>query len=150
MITTKQYNVLKANYDNYLKMAKNYLKENNTNVIPVEVSKQWGFDSNNENTSKIEVYEFVKNPPHKYFTYVNYNLFGKKWITTFMGDKLGRICYLGTPYKDNFGGTRQSIKVFGINGVKYYGTYYKSSGDYCHLIAYKQQDKKINLFMSKG
>jgi hypothetical protein len=66
--------------------------------------------------------------------------------TTFTGEILGKVdfgCEYQVPvntYPSNFMGresTRVSISVHGINGVEYYGTYFKSSGDYARIKARK-------------
>lgn len=87
----------------------------------------------NEQRSQIEVYEFVNNPPKKYFLYVNPE---KRIVTTWMGDILGNITFLGLPYKcPAFGwpSTRQNLTFRGINGKNYTGIFYKSSGDYARV-----------------
>jgi hypothetical protein len=100
-------------------------------------------DVTNEERSMLEVYNFCKEPPEKYFAYVAqrkepipgfpYEDFRKVGtITTFPGDTLG-YCQLGNKIHDNFGGYRYPIWVTGINGVKYFGYYYASSGDYCRI-----------------
>lgn len=109
-------------------------------------------EAKNRETSRKEVEEWLANPPSSYIAYVKEreNLGGmgvnrvspylRGDLITWMGDKLGAI-YGGLPYKDNMGATRVSIDVVGTNGVLYYGTYYKSSGDYARIRAYKNQAK---------
>ena len=103
-------------------------------------------DQQNRITSQCEVAEFKSNPPERYFAYVKEaDGICPAHITTWMGDLLG-TARLGTPYKVwGFGGnssTRQSIRVKAINGREYYGTYYRSSGDYCRLRVVKVKAKK--------
>ena len=83
----------------------------------------------NEERSAVEVYEFCTDPPDKYFLYINCT---KKEATTWTGDKLGTVAF-GCEFRDNFGGKRVPITVYAINGKKYHGTYYKSSGDYARI-----------------
>lgn len=89
---------------------------------------------NNEETSVIEVWEFLNNIPKKYFSYIDED---KQEMITWTGQKLGDVSF-GKEYRDNFGGRRVPISVKGINGKSYYGTYYKSSGNYCNIKLYKK------------
>jgi hypothetical protein len=82
--------------------------------------------------SLLEVYEFLNDPPERYFAYV-----GHSHITTWTGDILGSIVAMGVQFSSNFGDKRQSLRVKAINGKIYAGTYYKSAGDYCRLKAVK-------------
>lgn len=88
----------------------------------------------NDETSALEVFEFLRDKPDRYFAYVKISDASdlRGTITTWTGEKLGD-CYLGGTYRDNFGGKRRSISVQAINGCSYYGTYYSSAGDYCRL-----------------
>ncbi len=75
----------------------------------------------------------------KYFSYIKLPSIGNCGeMITWMGDILGRAVLWHT-WKSNFGDTRVSIDVWGINGIKYHGFYYKSAGDYCRITAYKDQ-----------
>ena len=85
--------------------------------------------------SKWEVRQFKRNKPSKYFLYICEKT---KTATTWTGEKLGRVDF-GVKYQDNFGGSRIPIDVFGINGIKYHGTYYQSAGDYARITAFKKQ-----------
>jgi hypothetical protein len=82
---------------------------------------------------KPEVFEFVTNPPDKYFLYINDT---NRTATTWTGEKLGNVGF-GCEYRDNFGGKRVPITVYAINSRTYHGTYYKSSGDYARIRAKK-------------
>jgi len=86
-------------------------------------------DVTNEERSALEVFEFVANPPDKYFLYINEK---DRTATTWTGEKLGAVSF-GREYRDNFGGRRIPINVHTINGKTYHGTYYKSSGDYARI-----------------
>jgi len=92
-------------------------------------------DVSNEERSALEVFEFVTNPPDKYFLYINEK---NRTATTWTGEKLGDVGF-GCEYRDNFGGKRVPITVYAINGRTYHGTYYKSSGDYARIRAKKGQ-----------
>lgn len=96
----------------------------------------------NEETSALELYEFVTFKPSALFAYVHLEKpsafdAGDRYITTWQGDRLGTITYIGYAYRSNFGDTRRSIKIRAINGLIYSGTYYESSGDYCRVRALK-------------
>jgi hypothetical protein len=93
----------------------------------------------NEERSSCEVYDFVTNPPDKYVLYINDE---RHEATTWTGEKLGHVTGLSqTPKRSNFGDLRIYIDVYGINGKKYHGVYYKSAGDYARIKMYKNQDK---------
>ena len=99
----------------------------------------------NEERSAIEVFQFCRDKLSIYFVYIappipNSSMVEKHYVhaTTWIGDYLGRV-YLGGEYTVHMprGGksVRQSITMHGINGVRYYGTYYKSSGNYARIYA---------------
>ena len=92
-------------------------------------------DVSNEEISSVEVWEFIHDPPDRYCLYINEK---KAKATTWTGEKLGQVIF-GREYRDNFGGVRVPIEVFGVNGVQYYGTYYKSAGNYARIKRYKHQ-----------
>jgi hypothetical protein len=97
----------------------------------------------NEERSKLEVYEFVHNPPDKYFLYINQE---KRLATTWTGDKLGEVTF-GREYSSPAFGAfsrRIPITVVAINGKVYHGTYYKSSGDYARIKAKKESKKTVD------
>ncbi len=86
----------------------------------------------NEERSFCEVYRFVHDPPDRYFLYVNE---GNRVVTTWVGHVLGQA-HFGRPYKaPGFGRfqVRVPVRVRGINGREYAGTYYKSTGDYARV-----------------
>ena len=92
-------------------------------------------DVTNEEQSAVEVYEFLRDKPGRYFLYINEK---KAKATTWTGEKLGKVVF-GREYRDNLGGVRVPIDVYAINGLRYYGTYYKSSGDYARIKRCKHQ-----------
>lgn len=83
----------------------------------------------NEERSALEIFEFLRDKPEKYFLYISRD---KGLATTWTGDELGRVTF-GRTYRDNFGGERVAITVHAISGDTYHGTYYKSSGDYARV-----------------
>jgi len=98
----------------------------------------------NEEYGAVEVYEWHNDPPDKYFAYVKVGCVYvdgvgtyEATVTTWMGDTIGHAG-LGCKYRSNFGDIRVPISVTGTNDKHYYGTYYKSAGDYCRLTAYKE------------
>ena len=92
--------------------------------IPADVPRV-----SNDEISALEVFEFIHDAPEKYFLYIREK---EGEAITWTGDKLGTVTF-GRPWRDNFGGTRVPIRVQGINGKRYAGTYYKSSGDYARV-----------------
>lgn len=95
----------------------------------------------NDERAAVEVYEFMRDRPSSYFAYVAVPNAARPWckrpmLITWTGVNLGDIT-LGNTWRDNFGGTRQAIRVRAINGLSYAGTWYKSSGDYARLRAVK-------------
>lgn len=120
----------------YDKSVRNWLTEHKTNGIPIEIASKMPYASevNNEIRSMIEVWEFIKNPPNKYFLYIDEK---EGTATTWTGSVLGKVTF-GTEYKCTFGDTRQPIWIKAINGRNYYGTYFKSSGNYARIRASKQ------------
>ena len=136
-----------AEYDNARMMhdtnnaaVKQYLADNKTNAIPCEVSKSFPYAEQVTNDIKtmIEVWEFMHDAPQKEFVYVSEE---NKAITTWTGAKLGSV-YFGYSYRTNFGDVRVPITVTGINGAKYYGTYFKRAGGYARIAPFKNQPGK--------
>ena len=107
-----------------------------------EIARIAGCDSpTNEERSALEVYDFVHSPPDKYFLYVD-DKTGK--ATTFTGDVLGSV-ERGRSYKSPAFGTpstRVPIKVYGINGVTYSGTYFSSAGSYARVKRVKSRSRR--------
>jgi hypothetical protein len=111
--------------------ANNTINKDGSSYMPTEEALKlpFGTEATNELRSKIEVWEFIHNVPSKYFLYIREK---ENEAVTWMGDFLG-TAYLGNEYRDNFGGKRQSVTINAINGKTYYGTYYKSSGNYARI-----------------
>jgi hypothetical protein len=129
--TQEQYTAAKEKQTQYDAACKQWMKENKTNSIPIEVAANfpYGNEMNNDIRSAIEVWEFTHNPPDKYFLFINEK---ENTATTWTGQILGTIS-LGYPYFSNFGDKRQPVTIKAINGKVYTGTYYKGSGNYAHV-----------------
>lgn len=140
--TEQEYKEVKAKQVTYETWSEQFKQKNGWIIIPSNAIPPVKFD--NDDRSAIELYEWKNNPPEKYFLYVketnldNGLRLNRADIHTWIGQSLG-YAYLGPTYRDNFGGKRVSITVYGNNGVKYYGTYYKSSGDYARIKRIKNQ-----------
>lgn len=85
-------------------------------------------DMKNRETSARETAAFLAEKPDRYFAYVKDRI-----ITTWTGQRLGKINWRGLPYKSNFGDKRESINVLADNGITYHGVYYVGAGNYCRL-----------------
>jgi len=83
----------------------------------------------NEEVSAAEVKWFMESKPDRHFVYVNRK---KRVITTWIGEVLG-TCEFGRRYQGNFGDMRVPVRVKGINGVEYHGTYFEGAGDYARI-----------------
>lgn len=103
-------------------------------VPPVAVS--------NDDRSAIERFEFCTAPPDRYFLYIRlpegatveraHAMGASGLATTWTGERLGRVTF-GRPFRDNFGGRRVPVSIDSINGRRYHGTYYQSSGDFARV-----------------
>jgi hypothetical protein len=100
----------------------------------------------NEERSAVECFEWLTNPPQRYFIYVTRPKvaqgctlgFKRTTVTTWTGDVLGQA-HLGGKFESNFGDERYSITITGTNGKKYHGTYYAGAGDYARIKLSKKQ-----------
>lgn len=143
ILTDKEYTDLKARYEKYEEMRKQVCKfPNCVDLEEQKILSPWHVE--NDDISRMEVYEFVHDIPSKYFSYVHmkektvtysqtHTWKVPSHITTWTGEVLGTITDYGPTYKTNFGDYRIAIRVTAINGKRYYGTFYKSAGDYCRL-----------------
>jgi hypothetical protein len=113
---------------------RDYIKSLNKNWLSPDeqeiLKKKMGGELTNEMRSQLEVHQFKQDPPERYFAYVNLD---KKQITTWTGEKLGDITHVGNEWSSNMGDRRVPIRVKGINGFTYSGTFYKDAGDYARL-----------------
>ncbi len=132
-----EYLDAKGKLDLNSKVAEEWMKANKTRGIPNEIVATFPFanEVNNDLRSAIELWEFMNDIPQSYFLYISEE---RKEATTWTGQKLGNV-HFGREYKDNFGGKRQPIDVYAVNGKKYHGTFYKSAGDYARIKLYKNQ-----------
>lgn len=130
-----EYLTARLQHDENHKATKEYLTAHKTNAIPGEVAATFPYADivTNELRSKIETYEFIKDKPERYFIYINEK---EQIATTWMGDYLGKVSF-GSVYRSNMSDRRQSIDIAAVNGLKYYGTYYKDAGNYARIKAYK-------------
>src|SRR5580658_7831699 len=69
-------------------------------------------DVSNEERSALELFDFVADPPEKYFLYISET---DRTATTWTGEKLGDVSF-GREFRDNFGGQRVPISVHAVNG----------------------------------
>ncbi|KRR21691.1 hypothetical protein [Bradyrhizobium retamae] len=90
----------------------------------------------NEERSALEVFEFLRDKPARYFLYINRE---KGVATTWTGEVLGRVTF-GREYRDNFGGKRIAVRIAAISGDEYHGTYFVSSGDYARVQKVKRAE----------
>ena len=136
MITENEYKSLRDKYDYYHAERKRLFP--GKNCLTPEMQEQLPESPISSEISAIETYEFINNPPDTYFAYINQE---NKTMTTWTGEVLGKVFGLwSSGWRSNFGDTRVSIDVKGINEIKYHGFYYKSAGDYCRIKAYKNQE----------
>jgi hypothetical protein len=100
----------------------------------------------NDEQSACELYEWLENPPDKYFLYISQKTggcprFGDFIVDgaqTWTGTPLGNVRF-GREYRDSFGGARIPVTVYGNNGVHYAGTYYRSAGSYARIRKLKRK-----------
>ena len=127
MLTQQDYTTLKTKNEVY--QAARFTLCGTRNCVTVNEQKQLPEPCSNDELSAMEVYEFITDPPVKYFLYVDVK---QSIVTTWTGDKLGD-CWLGRKYRSNMGDTRQSIDIHAINGKHYAGTFFTSAGDYARV-----------------
>lgn len=83
----------------------------------------------NDERAQVELFDFVTNPPDRYFLYIREET---REAVNFTGVRLGTVSF-GREWRDNFGGTRRAVSIRSVNGVLYHGTYFKSSGDFARV-----------------
>ena len=137
MLTPEQYAEIKSRYDTRHALVVDYCKAHHTSGIPAEVYKDWPTVTNDE-TSALEVYQFVTDPPDRYFAYVNHDEgdpgYGKPCtITTWTGEPIAQGKFTSRLYINSMGDKRITFTAKGINGKVYNGTFYYSAGDYCRM-----------------
>lgn len=107
-----------------------------TSYKPEEVPQ--GLNVENSERSRLEILDFIADPPSKLFAYVQEQGHARSlaFVTTWTGDTLATVTWQGDPYScPAFGRSseRVNFRAVGVNGVSYSGIYYKSSGNYCRL-----------------
>jgi hypothetical protein len=156
MLSEPEYRALRAQIDTFMEAVKPlYPKKGGCLCLTPEMRASLPPDATNEQKSAVELYEFIQDPPERYFAYVRpifrsanktgtsprLTYTGQKCeITTWTGDILGRG-KLGTAYQSNMGDIRVPIAFKAINGRTYYGTFFFEIGDYCRVKAYKEGKK---------
>jgi len=110
-----------------------FLKVNKRNWMTAEESARLNSPSNEE-LSALEVYDFKRDKPERYFAYVDKEF---RFLTTWTGERLARIYYQGCETRDNFGGKRRYFRAEAINGLVYWGYHFSSSGDYARMYELK-------------
>lgn len=133
----EEYKEARKKLDAYQTAVDAWMKANKTNGIPGEVTKDFPYASevNNDLRSKVEKFEFLSEEPVKYFVYVSEK---NGTATTWTGQKLGDVSF-GREFRSNMGDKRVPISVKALNGLNYYGTFFKSAGDYAIIKKSKKQ-----------
>lgn len=130
-ISEAEYNQLKQKAETYQR-ARTELCGNKNSVTELE-QRMLPPACTNEELSAIEVYEFKRDVPERYFLYIDEE---KKVATTWPGHLLGTVTF-GRQYKapafGGFGNLRVPVRIHSINGREYHGTYYKDSGSYARV-----------------
>jgi len=136
ILTKNQYEKARYMLNMYNEACMHFCKQNKTNAIPCEITKTFPYSHkvNNNLRGAVEVYEFINDIPKKYFLYISKD----NKATTWNGEILGNV-HFGREYRSNMGDKRQPIDIYAINGKKYHGTYYKSSGNYARVKLYANQ-----------
>lgn len=150
-LTPEQAAIIRANED----ALRAWLKANNRHSYrQEELPADIRLNTNGER-SALEIFEFMRDKPKRYFLYINPPSFvlphgverqyrsnelrGRSGTaTTWTGDKLGTVQF-GCAYQDNFGGTRVPVTVQAISGDTYHGTYFASAGSYARIKKSKQK-----------
>jgi len=135
ILTRAQYNKARKMVNANNEASQAWRDANKTNGIPVEICNTFPYAKQvtNDLRSSIEVYEFINTPPDKYFLYINEK---DKSATTWTGQNLGSVSF-GRSYHSNMGDKRIPVSIRAINGKKYSGIYYASSGSYARVKACK-------------
>jgi len=108
------------------------------NFINEKLKKEFNIPNiSNKEKSKIEIYDFLKKRPKKYTAYM-----GKGKITTWTGDELAKLKWVGSEYQGGFGSKRENFRAITKKGDVYSGTHFKSSGDYVNMKRLKKEIKR--------
>lgn len=87
----------------------------------------------NEERSAVEVYRFENGDLQRYFAYWNENEEDGTYRTTWTGDRLARVSWVGSSYCCAFGDRRRNFRAEDNCGRFWAGTYYESTGDYVRM-----------------
>ena len=139
MLTPEQYQALKDRHAKF-EAWRNGRTSYESGSVPLDIR------ISNDELSSMELYEFVTNPPERYFLYIKRPTppagctlgFQRTIATTWTGEKLGDVIS-GSQYRSNFGDRRVPITVHAVNGKTYHGTYYCDAGDYARIRMAKQK-----------
>jgi hypothetical protein len=154
MITKEERDRIKTRYDhaNAARQAFDPRRYQRGGGYGSEEYAAFGYPTNEE-LGEVEFYDFMMERPSHLFAYYDKNF---KFITGFMGKRLGRIVWDGKPHRVGWGagGKIVRVRVEGVNGVSYHGTCNLESGTYCKLkrVGYKGKGawkKPHYLFNSK-
>lgn len=134
--TIDQYTDARNKLDAYESARLEWCKQDGQNInkgtsIPTEIAQNlpFGKEVTNELRSALEVWDFCHDIPQNYFLYIKRE---GAIATTWTGQKLGSVSF-GRSYYSNFGDKRTPVTIYAINGRKYHGTFYESSGDYARV-----------------
>ena len=96
--------------------------------LPPSVRRQ----PTNEERSELEVFDFLRDRPDRYFAYYDS---GMTKVTTWTGQKIGDIVRKGTVYRTGrgTGARKQRVRVRAITGDQYAGPCELDAGTYCRL-----------------
>lgn len=117
---------------------RNYLNPEEQIRINKVINRVTGIDNfGNSHRAKIEIHNFINDPPKKYFAYLIKRKSGRVAVTNWTGKHLA-FARISRTFIDNFGGDRITFKTGkAINGLKYYGVGYCGFGGYCRIKSYK-------------
>lgn len=144
MLTKQQYDEIMARLTTHDAWVDTKRGKNGwTSYKPEERESEGIPDVTNEERSAVEVYEFMTDPPTRYFLYISEDKARFRFVqsvavptdgraTTWTGEELGRVSF-GTPFRSGFGDLRIPVRVYAINGKTYAGTYFKSAGSYARV-----------------
>jgi hypothetical protein len=116
-------------------LLREWMTEHKTNSYRREELPAHIVPPTNDETGALEVFEFMRDKPDRYFLYVKtagLDIEGACVVTTWNGERLGAGT-IGRVYRSNMGDKRRSIWFTAITGEKYSGTYFFGAGDYARV-----------------
>lgn len=135
MIEANQAKAIREKLNEH-EQARNNLFPNKCSFTPQEMDQLPPRPTNDE-LAQLEVYDWITNPPEKYFTYVtevrNVPASIGTWTSLPLGivTDYGRVVTCYTPSGGQY--QKQHITVKGTNGYDYQGWYYCSTGTYARI-----------------